>query len=163
MIRGTATHTKIAEAVVQRIRDLDLAGISNDAIQLRVFDQDLTRCLPGPPGVMVLTIGVEQVSQFEGENSRDLIRYPVTIVIGDACRTDIEQVPEVDRHLKWREDISQGMWHKAAELRAAGAPDEVCEIEWVPGPIFLPKQWGDLNMWVGTMQLRVSAWRTRQV
>ena len=156
-IVGTAVHTKIAESVVQRIQDLALSGVSDSNVQLRVFDEDLSQCMPGPPGVMVLTVGVEQVNQREGENNRVHIAYPVPVIIGDVCESSdgIETVTEIDRHLKWREDIRSGLWHKTTELRAAGAPDEVYEIIWVPGQIFLPKTWAARNMWVGTMLFRV--------
>lgn len=158
-ITGDATHTKIAEAVVQRIQDLDLEGISDADIQLRVFDEDLTKCFPGfdegKPGVAVLAIGFEEVTQREGENIRDWIGYPIVTLIAEKCEEPIEQVGEIDRRLKWRQDIRTALWHKPVELVAAGAPDTVSEISWQPGQIFLPKLWAERNSWVGTMLFRV--------
>jgi len=154
-IVGTAIHTKIAESVVARIQELDLAGISDTNIQLRVFDEDLAKCMPGPPGVMVLAVGTEQINQREGENNSVHVAYPVAVIMAAACEEGLESVTEVDRNLKWREDIRKGLWHKAAELRAVGAPTEVFEIIWVPGQIFMPKTWAARNMWVGSMLFRV--------
>ena len=153
---GTATHTIIAEAVVERIRELDLDGITDANIQLRVFDEDLAICMPGPPGVMVLAVGVERVNQREGENNRVHIAYPVAVIMADTCADGtIEDVAEIDRHLKWRQDIRAGLWHKTNELRDAGAPSEVYEVVWVPGQIFLPKTWKARNMWVGAMRFDI--------
>jgi len=156
-IIGNAEHTKIAEAVVQRIQDLNLTGMSLSRIALRVLDEDLTTCLPGPPGVMVIVAGAERVSHTEGSNKSKIIHYPIGVVIGAKCPPPIEALVEIDRNLQWRQDVRNGLWHKSAELVAAGAPVTVFDIEWEPGRIFIPASWKKLNMWVGAMAFRVSS------
>jgi len=153
---GTAPHTIIAEAVVKRLQEIDLDGIGEANIQIRVLDQDLAICLPGPPGVMVIVAGNEEANNREGENVRENIGYPIAIVVGDECHEDIQKdVGAIDRRLKWRHDIRDALWHKPNELRTVGAPDEVFDIWWLPGQIFIPKQWEDRNMWVQAMLFRV--------
>jgi len=154
-IIATKTHAMILEATVVLIQSLDLDGISDANIALRVFDEDLTKCLPGPPGVMVLAGSAERVSHLEGSNKSKLIQYPVGVVIGDRCIGSFESEVEVNRNLGWRQDIRNNMWHKAQELRDAGAPSTVLDVRWEPGRIFLPPSWKKLNMWVQGMTFMV--------
>jgi len=153
-------HVQIAEAVVERIKGLSLVQIENEVF-VREFDADIAICLPGPPGIAVLPIGVEEVHDRQGENQVEEIGYPITVLISDVCVDEPEQIVDMDRRRLWRELVMQAMWHKPTELITAGAPSTIFEIGYRPGSIFSPLARAKRNLWVGTQQFRVWDWQQR--
>lgn len=157
-----ATHTLIAEAFVDRLQKLNLPNISDSDIALRVLDEDLSICMPGPPGIMVLAVGIEEFNERDGENIAEFFGYPIALVIGDACTGELEARSEINKHLFWRQKIRDAFLHKHDELKSENsAPTTVCDIIWVPGRIFVPQPWRERNMWIGTMAFIARSYETR--
>lgn len=129
-----STYLSILEAVQTTVRLLSLTDIDSDNVVIAKLPLARRGVVPALPGLIIAPFGMKTADAAGGTNASDDISYPV--LIATLSKSDHDAAVNLDRDLKWGEDILAAFLHQRLP---AVATVLTCEIE--PRDAFDPNAW----------------------
>lgn len=126
-----AVFQQILDAVLSRIQSLTLTDIETDSIVLRKRPWDRNLLKPA----IIVAPAPETRDHLGGSNLRDETGYGCLIAIWSISNQDL--TTNLDRHLKWRQDITRAFQNQSDSLTTVS---EVVHTIVEPGAVNLPDE-----------------------